>query len=294
VNLDRSARVARLPRPGETVLASEYSVATGGKGANQAVAAARLGATVTLSATVGTDGDATTVVGELERNGIDVSVVRRSIDLPTGTALITVDAGGENSIVVAAGANDEHRAEGLTTRLASNGGGILGLSLEIPVGVAEDAARIARASGGTVVTNLSPLRPGLETLIGLSSVILVNEHEAATLSGCHPGARLLSDFGTWFATSGASSAIVTLGERGAAVFEPDAKPQRVASVRVDAVDTTGCGDAFAGALVAELAAGSSLVDAATFACACAALAATRFGAQASYPSRAEVEEVLKA
>jgi ribokinase len=267
-NADLVVEVASRPGPGETVLGSDVRVLPGGKGANTAVAAARLGGRVILIGAVGDDGHGELLRRSLTMNGVDISAVR-TVERPTGAAFITVTGDGENAIVVSPGANAALRAEDIDL----TGAAVLAASLEVPVAVVEHAVAAAVAGGVRVVLNLSPVTSlGAATLAGLDPLI-VNQHEAEALG---PLLEL-----------GVRSAVVTLGAEGAEVITP-AGTTRVASPRVVPVDTTGAGDAFAGALARRLAIGDDLVAAAEYACRVAAVSVTRPGAQPSYPTADEL------
>ena len=276
LNADLVVRTERFPQPGETLHGSDLAILPGGKSANQAVAAGRLGGTVRMIGAVGDDGNGTLLRESVASAGVDTSNVAVRQGVATGTAVITVDAAGENTIVISGGANATLTPEDLPAD-AFDGTGVLGLCLEVSIDVVLAAARAGRAAGVTVLTNLSPFGAVPQELLDLTDVLLVNEHEAAEL-GDHGVAR----------------SIVTRGGAGCTVHDGDAEPVEVAAVRVEAVDTTGCGDAFMGAVALRLDAGDSLVDAARFAVGVGAYAATKAGAQASYPTPAELEQFLRA
>ncbi|MGX7823772.1 ribokinase [Actinokineospora sp. 24-640] len=268
-NADLVVDVAARPGGGETVLGSDVRILPGGKGANTAVAAARLGARVIFLGAVGADGHGSMLLDSLHTCGVDTGRVR-VVERPTGAAFITVTPDGENSIVVSPGANAALRPEDVDL----SGAGLLVASLEVPVAVVEHAVALAVAAGVRAVVNLSPVAElSPRTLAGLDPLI-VNEHEAAAL-----GDDLLA--------LGPRSAVITRGPRGADVLTPDGVTS-VPAPRVAPVDTTGAGDAFAGALAHRLAAGDDLVTAAGWACRVAAVSVTRPGAQPSYPTAAEL------
>ncbi|WP_235038631.1 ribokinase [Kibdelosporangium aridum] len=274
-NADLVVAVERRPGPGETVLGSDTSVLPGGKGANTAVAAAKLGAKVALLGAVGRDGYGELLLESLGSAGVDTSLVRRS-DRPTGVAYIFVTPDGENSILVSPGANSALTEQDVELADAR----VLVASLEVPLATVEHAVAVAVERGIRPVVNISPMAQlSAETLAALDPVV-VNEHEAAQLMGDEGDLRGLLDLGP-------RSAVVTLGARGALVIEADGT-QQVESPKVDAVDTTGAGDAFTGALAAELARGKDLVTAAQLAVKVAAISVTRKGAQPSYPTADEV------
>ncbi|MGW6443744.1 ribokinase [Lentzea sp. NPDC055074] len=275
-NADLVVEVGRRPAGGETVLGGDTVVLPGGKGANTAVAAARVGASVSLVGAVGGDGYGALLRESLESSGVGTALVKTS-DRPTGIAYITVTPDGENSIVVSPGANADVSLSDVDA-LSFDGVRVLTCSLEVPLETVVHAIGVASKAGVTTVLNLSPVAElPAETLRQLT-VLIVNEHEAAQLAADWNG---LLDLGP-------SSAIITLGARGAAVVEKSGVVE-VPSVEVDeVVDTTGAGDAFAGALSARLAEGDDLVRAARYAAKVAALSVTKAGAQPSYPTAAEV------
>jgi ribokinase len=274
LNMDAITRVDRLPGVGETVLAGGLAWTPGGKGANQAVAAARLGASVALVGRIGDDDGGHALVACLDGEGVDTTAVRVTTGTPTGVALITVDGSGANTIVVAPSANaaltpaDVDAAASLIERAA-----VVLAQLEIPLETATRALELARASGATTVLNPSPAQVLDDELLGLVDVLVANEHEAGVVG----------------AASACGAVVTTMGERGAVIAEGASYP----SHRVDAVDTTGAGDAFCGALAAQLAAGRALGDAVRTAVAAGALAVTRPGALPSLPTAAEVAALLE-
>lgn len=276
LNADLVVRTERFPKPGETLQGSDLAILPGGKSANQAVAAGRLGGTVRMIGAVGDDGNGALLRDSVAAAGVDTTHVAVRQGTATGTAVITVDAAGENTIVISAGANGTLAPEDVPSDVFADAA-VLGLCLEVSIDVVLAAARAAHAAGVTVLTNLSPFGAVPQELLDLTDVLLVNEHEAAEL-GDHGVAR----------------SIVTRGGAGCTVHDGDAEPVSVDAVRVDPVDTTGCGDAFMGAVALRLAAGDPLVDAARFAVGVGAYAATKPGAQASYPTTAELEAFLRA
>ncbi|MET7990466.1 ribokinase [Amycolatopsis sp. NPDC005232] len=279
-NADLVVPVDRRPAGGETVLGGDTVLSPGGKGANTAVAAGRLGADVALLGAIGDD-----PYGELLRDSLAGAGVGtehlRTVRRPTGIAYITVTPDGENSILVSPGANSA-LAPGDLTDAVLDGAKIVVLSLEVPLPTVEHAVARAAAKGVPVLLNLSPAARLPPETLGALDVLLVNEHEAAYLLGS-PGAdpRELLELGP-------RAAVVTLGPKGAVVVASEGVTE-VASPQVQAVDTTGAGDAFAGALAAALAEGAGLVDAARRAVRVAAVSVTRPGAQPSYPTSAELE-----
>jgi ribokinase len=275
INLDLVVRAAELPRPGETVTGGTFERHGGGKSANQAVAAARAGAVVRMIGAVGDDDLGDEAIAQLEAEGIDVSAVQRLASVPTGVALIAVDAAGENQIAVASGANAELAPEAVERALAgAQPGGVALLALEVPDAAVLAGARAARAAGLQVVLNPAPARALGDELLALSPVLTPNGGEAAALSGeddPEAAARALA------ARTGAA-VVVTVGSDGALLVEGDAV-ERIPAPRVEAVDTTGAGDAFNGALACALAGGAALADAVREAVAVAAESVRRPGAR---------------
>ena len=294
LNADLVVQVERMPAPGETVRGSELTVLPGGKGANQAAAAALLGGQVAILGAVGDDANGRLLLDAAARAGVDTRAVARLDGTATGTAVISVDARGENSIIISAGANGHLTPESLAEEFFTDAA-VLCLCLEVSEATVLAAARYARAAGAQVLLNLSPYQEVVPELLEQVDVLLVNDHEAGDLLG-----RDVVDAG-WDAVLsalvavGVRRAVVTLGSRGSVVLDStapaDERVLEVPAVEVTAVDTTGCGDAFTGALAQQLAAGATLVEAARFAARVGAFAATRAGAQASYPTLDELAEV---
>ena len=289
INQDFVLRVERRPEPGETVTGAELSLLPGGKGANQAVAAARLGAEVAMFGRVGGDAFGVDLVENLRENGVDTSRVETLSGASTGSAFITVTPDGENTIIVSPGANrnfgpDEVEAASAGLKEA----GILLAQLEVDIEAVEQAARIVTGNGGRFLLNLAPPREVPEVLLRLSDPLVVNEHEAAFLIGDdvrdpEDSARALLDLGP-------SSVVVTLGAAGA-VLATRGSSRRFPAPEIEAVDTTGAGDAFAGALAARLAEGVSLEMAVPYAVLAGAVAVTSEGAQGSLPTPVEIEKL---
>ncbi len=268
INLDFVARAPHLPAPGETVTGAVLSRHPGGKGANQALAAEKLGAEVCLIGRVGNDAQAGEALGLMEQYGVDLAGVEVDVAAPTGVALIAVDAAGENQIVVAAGANHLVTPEQLPQRIE----GALIVQLELPVETVE--AAVGRATG-FVVANLAPAQPVSERLLRRADLIVVNETEAAFYGdGLHRGGGRV---------------VVTKGAKGAAMYQRGVEMAWATPPIVEAVDATGAGDAFVGAITVALLEGMAPDAALRFACAAGAAAAARAGAQSSLPVRGEGE-----
>jgi len=268
INVDLVATADRLPLPGETVAGTGFSVLHGGKGANQAVAASRAGASVVLRGAVGGDAFADAAVDALVADGIDVLAVDR-VGGPTGVAVITVDAAGENTIVVVAGANALADGRGVQWRP----GDVASAVLEVPLSAVRQFFAEARAGGATTVLNAAPVTDGAAELLSLVDVLCVNETELAALGDVSPDAL-----------------VVTLGSAGVLVVAGGVET-RVTAHSVDVVDTVGAGDATCGYLVAGLASGLDLVEAVRWANAAGAMTVRAVGARTS-PTAVEVEEFM--
>lgn len=286
-NADLVIGVERRPGAGETVLGSDLAVHPGGKGANQAVAAARLGARTALLARVGDDGHGRLLLESQRVAGVDTAGVLVG-GPPTGVALITVDPSGDNSIVVSPGANGrltpaDVRAAGDLFRASR----VVSTQLEIPLETVLEVARNL-APGTRLVLNPSPPQPLPAEVLAACDPLIVNEHEAKVILGDTAGAGdRPEDWARLLLEKGPRSVVVTLGGEGALVASPEGVA-RVPSVKVRAVDTTGAGDAFTAALAWRLGAGEPLAEAAAYAARVGAVTVTREGAQASYPTAAEV------
>jgi ribokinase len=283
-NLDLVATTRRLPGPGETVLGSDFAQHPGGKGLNQAVAAARAGASVAFIAAVGDDDAGLTLRSVAEHEGIDVSGVAVAAGVSTGRALITVDERGENSIVVIPGANTLARVASLASPALAPATVVLA-QLEVPIDTVFAAFRAARAAGSRTVLNPAPVpTDGLPPeLLALCDVVVPNEHEVELIGGVD---RLVA--------GGVGAVVVTRGAAGVTVTEADAATWSVAAFDVDPVDTTGAGDAFCGTLACRLATGADLHSAVRSAAAAGALATTVAGAVPSLPVAAEIDRLASA
>jgi ribokinase len=292
-NLDLVYRVERIPAPGETLLARSRAEHPGGKGNNQAIAAARSGATTAFVGALGDDEAGALLRAGLEDAGV-TCLLRRSAG-PSGTALIVVSDDAENTIVVDGGANRELVDLTDAERDAISSASFLLLQLETPIETVIDAAGTAHRSGTVVVLNASPIRDLPDELISGVDVLLVNEHEAKLIAaadeaGSTDAARLSTRL-----LEQVPAAVITLGSRGAFVASRDGGEELVPGIGVDAVDTTGAGDTFSGAFVAALAergegiASVALREAARFAGAAAALSVQREGAVSSIPTREAID-----
>ncbi len=295
LNMDLIVRAPHLPAPGETVLGDRFYTAPGGKGANQAVATARLGASVTMVGRVGRDTFGEELRATLTRDGVDVRFVRVDDEQASGVALIALDANGQNNIIVASGANmhvkpaDVEAADEWIRRSQ-----ILLLQLEIPLEANLRAVELARAAGVPVVLNPAPARALPRELLSQVDYLIPNESEASLLSGVHvhdlDSARQAAQA---LRQREAGTVIVTLGEKGALLVHADSA-RHAPGFAVDVVDTTAAGDAFIAGFAVAMTQGKSLEDAVRFANAAGALATTRLGAQPSLPTLAEVQALLGA
>jgi len=291
---DMIVRLDRLPLPGETLIGGQFSTAPGGKGANQAVGAARAGGRVAFVGRVGEDALGRSALENLRRDGVDVRHAVRDRGAPSGVAFIFVARGGENSIAVASGANDRlSPADVGRARSAFRQAGVLLVQLETPLSTVAQAVYLASKAGARVILNPAPARPLPDRILRRVSILTPNEHEAELLTGI----KVNGDSGAARAAKallrrGVGAVIVTLGARGA--FVADGKSQGlVRGFKVKAVDTTAAGDIFNGALAVALAEGRTVPDAVRFAQAAAAISVTRPGAQPSAPLRAEIDRLLR-
>lgn len=290
LNMDLVVRSPRHPQPGETLLGTEFHTFPGGKGANQAVAAARLGGQVKLIGRVGADAFGAALLQTLSQDGVDTRHVEPLKEAPTGVALITVDDAGQNTIVVVPGANGElSPPDLLAAESAFEGASVVVMQLEVPVLTVTYAADLARRHGARVVLNPAPAQPLSAALLRQVDALIPNQSEAALLTGC----ALAGDAARRLLASGVRSVIVTLGEDGVLIAEGETATHLPAH-RVSVVDTTAAGDAFVGAFAVALAEGRTVREAAAWGTAAGALAVTRAGAQPSLPARAELEQFVGA
>jgi len=297
LNADLTITTDRLPSAGETVAGHDFATRPGGKGANQAVAVARLGGAVSLIGAIGEDAHGSMLVQAADRDGIDTDSILRIGDTPTGVAVIEVDAHGENSIVVFPGANGRlapRHVEQEASRIAA--AAVVCLCLESPLETVRAAARLGHQAGVTVVLNLSPFREVPAEVLADADLLLVNEHEAAQLLESTDPTLDWEATARGFAAIGVRDVVVTLGARGAMVIQggPDNLPvlTPIPAVSTHVVDTTGCGDAFTGAVADSLSRRDGLVAAAQRAAVIASMAAATKGAQDSYPTLSQVQAHL--
>jgi len=292
-NTDMTIKALRIPRPGETILGGRFAIGAGGKGANQAVAAARAGASVWLVARIGNDAFGTEALRRIQQERINIDYMRRDQEAPTGVACIVVDDAGENSIVVASGANahlqpdDISAAEAIITHAD-----VLLLQLESPLATVIAAARLAAKHGVTVVLNPAPAQPLTTNLLEHVTIISPNEVEAEMLTGVK-----IDDDKSLFAAAqrlhaqGPATVLITRGPKGVFISSA-AETHFLPAFQVAVMDTTGAGDVFNGCLAAFLTKDRALTEAARLAAAAAAISVTRLGAQTSAPALVEIEHFL--
>ncbi|MEC3880992.1 ribokinase [Parapedobacter sp. 10938] len=289
MNMDMVVKTSHIPQPGETVLGGSFFMNPGGKGANQAVAVARLGGEVAFVGKIGDDIFGKQSAQLFDEEGVDINGILSDHDSPSGIALITVDEQGENSIVVAPGAN-AHLEPADVARVLEKypDSKILLMQLEVPMRTVEFAAQHAREKGMQVILNPAPANALVPNVFHLVDILTPNVNEAEALSGVKivdvSSARRAAER---IREQGVKHVIVTLGKDGAVVLEEDAFHHIPAPV-VETVDTTAAGDVFNGALAVALAEGKELIDATSFACRAASIAVTKMGAQSSIPFRNEV------
>jgi ribokinase len=291
LNADLVVRAPRFPAPGETISGEDLAIIPGGKGANQAVAAARQGARVSMLGRVGSDSFGPTLIDNLQQNHVDTTYVLTDKSA-TGTAIIVVDASGQNSIVLSPGANGKVSLADVDT-FPFQSADMLLLQFEIPLEAVIHAASLARQNGLRVILNPAPARPIPDLLLADMDILVPNESELQLLSGqpvtdtdsAKSAARALLE-------KGVKTVILTLGANGA-LLVTDEKVTHIPTFKVEVVDTTAAGDAFIGGLAAALLKDKSLEEAVHYGNAAGALAATKFGAQPSLPTRDEVERILR-
>lgn len=288
-NTDMVIKTDKLPKPGETILGGTFLLNPGGKGANQAVAAIRLGGKVTFVMKRGNDLFGNQTVGLLMREGIDTEYVIKDNDLPSGVALITVDSKGENSIVVAPGANGSLKPEDIPADLFDCGRfDIMLLQLEIPIETVEYCIRQASKCRMRVILNPAPAHKLPDEILSLVWMVTPNEIEAQELSGIKiSGQASAARAAEELCSKGIKNVIITMGESGAYV-RSESFTGMVEGIKVNAVDTTAAGDVFNGALAVAIAEGMKIDTAVRFANRAASISVTRMGAQASAPYRNEI------
>ncbi len=294
LNMDFVVRVPRLPAPGETILGYDFETIPGGKGANQAYAAAKLGADVRMIGRVGYDLFGDQLKASLAATGADVSRVHATRTAPTGVALIWVDPAGQNSIVVAPGANGSiHPADAQAMRPAFDGAAIALFQLETPLAVVAAALRVARESGAATILDPAPAQPLSRELLALVDVLTPNETEARILLGLAPDAKTPdAEIAAQLLALGPQSVILKLGARGC-YYASATERFEVPAFDVTPVDTTAAGDTFNAAYAVACAEGMATLEALRYASAAAALSTSKTGAQASAPTQPEVEALLR-
>ncbi|NIM05090.1 MAG: ribokinase [Armatimonadetes bacterium] len=294
INMDLVVRAQRFPVAGETLRGEGFKVVPGGKGSNQAVAASRLGGSVKMVGRVGADTFGPTLRKTLEDAGVDATEVKADPNAATGVAFIILDASGQNSIIIAQGANLSVRPEDLRTlEPLFEKSDVLLLQLEIPMESVEAAVKMAKEKDVKVVVDAGPPTPLSDELIKQIDVLSPNETEASALLGREVAATAQDAKKACkeLLAKGAGSVVFKLGERGC-MIATEKGTERLPSYIVDVVDTTGAGDAFTAALAVALGEGKDLKEASAFASAAGALAVTKFGAQPSMPSRADADKFL--
>jgi ribokinase len=288
-NTDMVIKTNKLPGPGETILGGTFLMNPGGKGANQGVAAARLGGKVTFIAKRGNDLFGNQAIGLFMREGIETKYVVKDMELPSGVALITVDSSGENSIVVAPGSNGNLKEEDIPVKIfESKKYEILMLQLEIPMATVEYSALKASENGMKVILNPAPACDLSDTLLRNTWLITPNETEAGMISGVSiTDIQSAERASVVIQERGVKNVIITLGETGAYV-KSENYWGLIPGIKVDPIDTTAAGDVFNGALAVAVSEGKDLYEAVIFANKAAAISVTRMGAQASAPYRTEI------
>jgi ribokinase len=285
-------KVERLPRTGETLLGTGYRVDYGGKGSNQAVGCARLGACVSFVAKIGKDSFGDMALGLYRHEGIDTSWVQQTSDAPTGVGFIAVEAGsGDNCIILDPGANDLLTAGDVAaSQAALESSAVVLTQLEIPVEAAQAALALGRASGAITILNPAPVRPLPSSVLGLVDILTPNETEAKILAGESPEASVEpAEVAHRLMDTGVKQVVMTLGEKGAMIVTAS-NVRSIPAVPVHAVDTTGAGDAFNAGLAAALARGAGLREGVQFAVVTGSMAVTREGVIPSLPRHNEVLE----
>jgi ribokinase len=282
-NMDLVAVAPALPQPGETVLGTEFVTVPGGKGANQAIAAARAGGLSAFLGAIGSDSFGVTLRARIAASGVDTSQIR-VVYGASGVAVVMVNADGENAIVVTPGANAAFTALTELELSAVRDADVMLAQLEIPVDTVTQAATAARDAGTRVVLNAAPARPLPPALLELVDLLVVNEVEARAITGGDDVKALLA---------AVPRVVVTLGDEGAWYGDRDGTDRHVPGIRVPTADSTAAGDAFTGALAVAWGEGRDLVDAVRWACAAGAACVRKVGASVSLPQRAEIDELFR-
>lgn len=293
LNMDLVVRVAAMPQPGETIFGRDFQMVPGGKGANQAIAAARSGAKVTLIGKVGADDFGTRLIENLVINGVNTKYIAVDKNAATGIATITLDERGQNSIIVASGANMRLAPKDIRAAWSSlKDVDMVVMPLEIPLDCVAEAAKLAKRAGAKVLLNPAPAQPLPAELLANLDLLIPNETELAILSGMPVNDRASAEKAAQVLfETGVETIIVTLGADGALLLQ-EGRAVYFAAPVVEVVDTTAAGDSFIGGLAAKAAAGKTLEEAIVYATCAGALAVTQFGAQPSIPMAADVEKLL--
>lgn len=292
-NTDIITKMNEYPKDGETVRGISYMQAMGGKGANQAIAAHRLGGEVKFISCLGNDTNGKNTMEYYRREGLDASLSLITDNAPTGVAMIWVDGKGENSIVIVAGANEELSPEYvLSIEREIVKADLIVMQMEIPYDTVKTVCRLANRNGIKVLLNVAPARELDEEVLGMTDILVVNETEAETISGEAIAKIGEEGIANRLLQMGAKTVVLTLGKQGA-IMKNNQLTQHVEAFEIKAVDTTAAGDTFCGALAAKLSNGATWKEALEFASAASAICVTRMGAQPSIPTVTEVENFIK-
>lgn len=294
LNMDLVIQVPTIPKPGETVLGDNFATFPGGKGANQAVAAARLGASVAMVGQVGADTYGESLINNLSTEGVNIDHIFIDESNATGVAMISVDASGQNSIVVASGANFTLTGEHIQSAWEKIGDiDILIMPLETPPDTIFESARLANKRDVKIVLNPAPARLLDAELLSLVDVLVPNEHEILQVSEYYDSANTeVEKAARTLIDQGVNAVVTTLGSKGVSIVENSKNEVLLPPFSVDVVDTTAAGDSFVAALAVGLGEGKTLYEASYFANAAGALTVTKLGAQPSLPTRTDVKEFL--
>ncbi len=289
INMDLVVRAPRHPEPGETILGNNFQTFSGGKGANQAVATARLGGQVKMIGRVGSDAFGESLLASLQKDGVDTQFIQRTSNIASGVALITVSEIGQNTIVVAPGANGKlSPADIRAARPALESAEAVLLQLEIPFETVWETVNLAKQLGVKVILNPAPARTLPSDLLNKIDYMIPNESELGLLTGMEGIAMAAGSL----RSIGVKRLVVTLGSEGVLLLD-DSDTLKIDSYTVPVVDTTAAGDAFVGAFAVALTEGHTILEAATWGNAAGALAVTAAGAQPSLPNRTQLEDFLK-